>query len=154
MKKFLPTLALCAFTFGLGLGLNNIALSSAAAPKIGYIDVAKLLAASNTLKQAEQAKINQTKEMLKWYDTASADIQKQKTQQGKETLIKKYEEQLTGKKKVIKDAYAKKVASVDSQLDQAITSKAKAMGYDLVLRKDSVLFGGTDITAQILPLVK
>ena len=43
---------------------------------------------------------------------------------------------------------------VDKQLDTAITQKAKAMGYDLVLRKDSVLFGGVDITDQILPLVK
>ena len=43
---------------------------------------------------------------------------------------------------------------VDTQLDTTISTKAKAMGYELVLRKDAVLFGGTDITAQILPLVK
>ena len=154
MKKNLLTLALCSFAFGLGFGLNNIAFSNVPAAKVAYVNVAKLLEASKTLKAAEEAKIKRTTDMLKWYDNAAADIQKQKTQAGKDTLIKKYEAQLTAKKKTIKDTYMKKVNQVDAQLDTAISTKAKAMGYDLVLRKDSVLFGGTDITAQILPSVK
>lgn len=155
MKKSVVTLALCAFAFGLGFGLNNIAFSNApAGTKIAYVDVSKLLASSQVLKSAEQTRAKQTQEMLKWYDTASADIQKQKTKEGKTALIKKYEAQLTQKKKTIKDGYIKKVTEVDKQLDTAISTKAKAMGYDLVLRKDSVLFGGVDITSQILPSVK
>lgn len=154
MKKSLLTLALCAFAFGLGFGLNNAAISNVAASKVAYVDVAKLLSSSKTLKSAEDARLKQTQDMLKWYDTASADIQKQQTPAGKQALIKKYEAQLTQKKKNIKDAYAKKVSQVDTQLDTAISTKAKAMGYELVFRKDSLLFGGTDITAQILPLVK
>lgn len=154
MKKSLLTLTLCAFAFGLGFGANNIAFSDSATLKVAYVNVPKLLSASKTLKAAQDTQLKQTKDMLKWYDTASADIQKQTTKAGKDALIKKYEAQLTQKKKTIKDTYAKKVNQVDSQLDSAITTKAQAMGYDLVLRKDSVLYGGTDITAQILPLVK
>lgn len=154
MKKSLLTLTLCAFAFGLGFGANNIAFSDNATLKVAYVNVPKLLSASKTLKAAQDTQLKQTKDMLKWYDTASADIQKQSTKAGKDALIKKYEAQLTQKKKTIKDTYAKKVNQVDAQLDSAITTKAQAMGYDLVLRKDSVLYGGTDITAQILPLVK
>ena len=109
MKKSLSTIAICAFAFGLGFGANNIAFSNAQGPKIAYVNVGKLLAASKTIKAAEDARTKQTKEMLKWYDTASADIQKQKTKEGREALIKKYEAQLTTKKKTIKDAYTKKV---------------------------------------------
>ena len=154
MKKNVLTLALCAFAFGLGFGANNIAFSNMPTLKVAYVNVPKLLEASKVLKSAQDTQLKQTKDMLKWYDTASADIQKQTTKAGKDALIKKYEAQLTQKKKTIKDAYAKKVNQVDTQLDTAITTKAKAMGYDLVLRKDSVLYGGNDITAQILPLVK
>ena len=154
MKKNVLTLALCAFAFGLGFGANNIAFSNMPTLKVAYVNVPKLLEASKVLKSAQDTQLKQTKDMLKWYDTASADIQKQTTKAGKDALIKKYEAQLTQKKKTIKDAYAKKVNQVDTQLDTAISTKAKAMGYDLVLRKDAVLFGGTDITAQILPLVK
>lgn len=154
MKKNLVTLVLCAFAFGLGFGLNNTAFSDAQRLKIGYVNVSQLLTASKVLKAAEDQRTKDTKEMLKWYDTASADIQKQSSASGRQALIKKYEAQLTQKKKTIKDAYSKKVSEVDSQLDKAITQKAKSLGYDIVLRKDSVLFGGTDITSQIMPLVK
>ena len=79
MKKALLTMGLCAFAFGLGMGVNNIAFSDAAMPKIACVNVGQLLAASKTLKAAEDAKAKSTKDMLKWYNTASADIQKQKT---------------------------------------------------------------------------
>ena len=92
--------------------------------------------------------------MLAWYDKSSAEIQKQPTKEAKEALIKKYEAQLTAKKKNIRDAYSKQVNQVDTQLNTVITQKSKAMGYDLVLRKDAVLVGGTDITSSIIPLVK
>ena len=154
MKKSLLTLALCSFAFGLGFGLNNIAFSDVQASKVAYVNVGKLLGASKVLKSAEEAKAKQTQDMLKWYDTASADIRKQSTPARKQALIKKYEAQLTQKKKNIRDNYAKKVSQVDKQLDTVISQKAKAMGYDLVFRKDSLLYGGTDITASVLPLVK
>ena len=154
MKKSLLTLVLCSFAFGLGFGLNNIAFSDVQASKVAYVNVGKLLSASKVLKSAEETRAKQTQNMLKWYDTASADIKKQSTAAGKQTLIKKYEEQLTQKKKSIRDDYAKKVNQVDNQLSEAVNQKAKAMGYDLVFRKDSLLFGGTDITASVLPLVK
>jgi len=154
MKKNLLTLSLCCFAFGLGFGFNNIAFSDNSTVKIGYVNVPELLQASKALKAAEDAKTKSTTEMLKWYDTASADIQKQTTVEAKKNLIKKYEGQLTQKKKTIKDAYAKKVVEIDKQMNTVINEKATAMGYNIVLRKDSVLFGGEDITSQILPLVK
>ena len=154
MKKNLITLVLCSFAFGLGFGMNNVAFSDAAGKKIGYVNVGQLLTASKALKAAEDQKVKSTTEMLKWYDTASADIQKQQTADGRKALVKKYEAQLTQKKKNIKDTYAKKVDEIDKQLDNAISTKAKELGYDLVFRKDSLLFGGDDITSSILPLVK
>lgn len=154
MKKALLTLGLCALAFALGMGVNNLAFSDAAAPKIACVNVGELLAASKTLKAAEDAKAKSTKEMLAWYNTASADINKQTTKELRAAAVKKYEAQLTQKKKAVKDAYAKKVNEVDKQLDTVITQKSKALGYTLVLRKDAVLYGGEDITSQILPSVK
>ena len=154
MKKNLVALVLCSLAFGAGFGLNNVAFSDMKTAKVAYVDVSKLLAASKTIKSAEEARTKQTKDMLAWYNTASADIKKHSTKAGKDALIKKYEAQLTQKKKTIKDNYAKKINEVDSQLDKLITDKAKGLGYDLVFRKDALLYGGTDITAQILPSVK
>ncbi len=154
MKKNLVTLVLCSFAFGLGLGLNNVAFSDGATVKIGYVNVAKLLTASKTLKAAEDTRTKEAKDLKKWFDDASLEIQKKQTPQEKQALAKKYESQLEQKRKTIKDAYVKKVNEVDKQLDSVITQKSKELGYTVVLRKDSVLFGGTDITSQIVPLVK
>lgn len=155
MKKNLVTLLLCAFAFGLGFGMNNVAISNnVATTKVAYVNVAKLLSASKALKAAENEKAKQTQEMLKWYETASADIQQQKSESGRQSLIKKYEAQLTQKKNTIKGNYAKKINEIDAQLETVIAQKAKAMGYDLVFRSDSVIYGGKDITSSILPSVK
>ena len=154
MKKNLLALVLCSFAFGLGFGLNSVAFSDVTPSNIAYVNVAKLLSSSKTLKAAEQTRTKQTQDMLKWYDSANAEIMKQQDKEARKALIKKYEAQLTQKKKSIKDAYSKKVLEVDKQLDAEITKQAKAMGYNLVLRKDSVLFGGVDITDKILPTVK
>ncbi|MBR2068685.1 MAG: OmpH family outer membrane protein [Candidatus Gastranaerophilales bacterium] len=154
MKRNLITLVLCAFAFGLGVGFNNIAFSDIDTSKIAYVNVNKLITGSKTIKQAQSAREKQTTEMLKWYDSASDEIQKQETKEKRDALIKKYEAQLTQKKKTIKDAYSKEISQADSQMDTVIAQKAKELGYSVVFRSDSVLFGGTDITAQVLPLVK
>lgn len=153
MKKSLLTLVLCAFAFGLGFGFNNVALSEANS-KIAYVNVTKLVQSSKTIKSAQATKQKQEQEMLTWFKNASAEINKQKTKEAKDSMVKKYESQLTQKKKAISDAYVKKVEEVDKQLNVVIQQKAQSMGYNLVLRKESVLFGGVDITDSILPLVK
>ncbi len=154
MKKNLLALTMCFVMFGLGFGVNSIAMSENTTQKVAYVNVAKLLSSSKVLKAAEDTKTKQTKEMLNWYDTASADIQKQSTPELRQQAIKKYEAQLTQKKKNIKDAYAKKVNEVDAQLSNIISQKAKEMGYDIVFRSDAVLYGGNDITSSVVPLVK
>ena len=107
MKKNLLTATLCALAFGLGFGINNIAFSNIDPAKVAYIDVDKLIVASKTLKSAQETQAKQTKEMLDWFEKASADIQKQQTKAGKDELIKKYEAQLTQKKKTISETYQK-----------------------------------------------
>ena len=50
--------------------------------------------------------------------------------------------------------YAEKLKALDSSISQQINDKAKADGYDLVLSKGIVLYGGKDITSEIIKVVK
>lgn len=154
MKKSLTTLALCMFAFGLGFGVNNMAMSNIDPAKVAYIDVNQLVSSSKTIKQAQANREKQTSEMLKWYEKSSAEIKKQDTKEKKQALIKKYEAQLTQKKKAIKDAYSKEITKADDQMESVIAQKAKDLGYSLVFRKTALIYGGTDITKEVLPLVK
>ena len=154
MKKNILTAVLCAFAFGLGFGLNNFAFSDVSSAKIAYVDVNKLIAASKVIQSAQTAREKDTADMLKWYDKASIEIQKQDTKEKKEALVKKYEAQLTQKKNSIKKAYADVLNKADKQMEEAITKKANELGYSLVFKRDSLIVGGVDITSQVLPLVK
>ena len=50
--------------------------------------------------------------------------------------------------------YAKKLSEIDKNISATIEAQAKANGYDLVLSKSTVLYGGEDITAEIAKVVK
>ena len=154
MRKNFIVLVLCTLAFGAGIGINNIAMSNVDTIKIAYVDINKLISKSNVIKQANIAREAQTKQMLEWYDSANNDIQKQQDSQSKQTLIKKYEAQLSQKKKSIKEQYNRELKSADSQMEAVVAQKSKELGYTYVFKKDALLFGGEDITTQILPLVK
>ena len=154
MKKNLTMPILCMLSFGIGVGVNNMALSDINNSKIAYVDVNKLLNASQTVKRANIARENQTKEMLKWYDNANIDIQSQATKEAKQELIKKYEAQLSQKKKTIKNLYDSDISKADIQIESAIAKKGRELGYTLIFKKDALLLGGDDITSHVLPDVK
>ena len=92
--------------------------------------------------------------MLKWYDSIDSQIKAKTKEEEKIALIKKYEPELKKKKDAIRKDYAAKIKAIDTQVSSAINQKAKDMGYTIVLKGDSVLFGGDDITSSVLPLVK
>ena len=154
MKRNILTIALCILAFSLGIGINNFAFSDINTAKVAYVDVNKLVAASKTIKSAQATREKDTAQMLQWYDKASAEIQKQETGEKRKELIKKYEAQLTQKKKSIKQAYANVLNKADKQMEEAISKKASELGYSLVFRRDALIVGGDDITSQVLPLVK
>ena len=62
--------------------------------------------------------------------------------------------ELMAKKEKMDQDYAAKLKALDTSISQQINEKAKADGYDLVLSKGIVLFGGNDITSEIIKVVK
>ena len=150
MKK---TLLLTVAAFAVGLGLSNSAMS-VMTQKIAVVDVPAVVNSSaqvQALKKENEAKL---KELQKWIDTAKADVEKQQTQEGKDKLIKKYDDDLLKKREVNQKIYAEKLQTIDRSISSTIATQAKAKGYDLVLAKGVVLYGGEDITADIQKIVK
>ena len=50
--------------------------------------------------------------------------------------------------------YAEKLRALDESISKQINDKAKADGYDIVLSKGIVLYGGNDITEEIVKIIK
>ena len=72
----------------------------------------------------------------------------------KKALQDKYTKELNTKKKAIQDDYTKKLKIIDNNINYAIQKKAKDGNYDLVLSKQMVVYGGDDITEQVVSAVK
>ena len=92
--------------------------------------------------------------MEKWLKTAQADVEKQKTQEGKDKLLKKYNTEFEKKKADIAKNYQTRLQAVDKCITETITATAKAKGYNMVISKSMVIMGGDDITADIQKIVK
>ena len=93
-------------------------------------------------------------DLEKWLKTAQADVEKQKTQEGKDKLLKKYNADFAKKKETIAKDYQARLQAVDKSITETISTTARAKGYNMVISKGVVVFGGDDITADVQKVVK
>lgn len=148
----LKLMAVAALVLGIGIGSANVAMADAG--KVAVVDVPKIVAESQQVKALKDEQAKKNEELNKWLDVCRADIAKQKTEAGKEKLLKKYEADLAKKREANAKDYAQKLTAIDKNISSTIEAQAKAQGYDLVLSKSTVLYGGDDITAEISKVVK
>lgn len=153
MNKKIISIALLAFV--LGISTSNFAMSGVPASyKVAVVDVQKVVTSSKqvaTLKNEQTKKMEEIKNMV---NKAQADISKETDNKKKEALIKKYENDIAYVKNTNDKNYAKKLAEIDKSISKTIQTESKKAGYDLVLAKGVVLYGGTDITDSISKIVK
>ena len=93
----------------------------------------------------------------KWLERVKENKEKQKAAEKKaekKAAEEKYNKELMAKKEKMDQDYAARLKALDTSISQQINEKAKADGYDLVLSKGIVLFGGNDITSEIIKVVK
>ena len=152
IKKFS---SVAIFAIMLGFCTNNFAISSEPNNfKVAVVDVQKIVSSSkqvNDLKNNQNAKMN---EMKNFIAKAQVDINAQKDEKKKESLIKKYDNDLAYMKNTNDKRYAQKLSEIEKSITKTIQDESKKAGYDLVLAKGLVLFGGTDITNKIEKFVK
>ena len=145
MKKLL-SLTLMSLILGSGMAI--------AEQRIAVVDVQAVVSKSaqvQALKKEQQAKMQ---ELEKWLSTAQADVQKQQTKEGKEKLLKKYNAEFAKKKEAIAKDYTARLQAVDKSITDTISTQARLKGYNMVISKGVVVFGGDDITADVQKVVK
>lgn len=121
---------------------------------VAIVDVPQVVNASaqvQALKKDQQAK---AEEIVKFVEKARKDVASITDANKKKAAEEKYNKELMAKKEKMDQDYAAKLKALDTSISQQINEKAKADGYDLVLSKGIVLFGGNDITSEIIKVVK
>ena len=145
MKKTL-SLVLTALILGTGIAM--------AEQKIAVIDVQAVVAKSAQVQALKKEQQTKFQDLEKWLKTAQADVEKQKTQEGKDKLLKKYNAEFAKKKEVIAKDYQTRLQAVDKSITETISATARAKGYTMVVSKSVVVYGGDDITADVQKVVK
>ena len=145
MKKTL-SLVLTALILGTGVVM--------AEQKIAVVDVPAVVAKSAQVQALKKEQQTKMQDLEKWLKTAQADVEKQKTQEGKDKLLKKYNADFAKKKETIAKHYQARLQAVDKSITETISTTARAKGYNMVISKGVVVFGGDDITADVQKVVK
>ena len=122
--------------------------------KVAVVDVNAVVAKSAQVKALKKENEAELKKIEEWLKTVKEDVNKQQTQEGKEKLLKKYNEDFEKKKQALAKNYQTKLKAIDKSISETIATQAKLNGYDMVLSKGVVLYGGDDITAVIQKAVK
>ena len=151
-KKFL---VIAILAFALGIFTNSFAMSNVPASfKVGVVDVQKLVSNSKQVKALKDEQLKKADELKNTIKKAQEDIDKESDKDKKQKLIKKYKNDIAYISNTNDKNYAKKLAEIDKSITKTIQDESKKAGYDLVLAKGMVLYGGEDITNEIAKAVK
>ena len=146
-------MAVGLLTFASGIAFSNFAMSDVPS-KIAVVDVQEVVNSSSqvqALKKEQQAKM---KEVVSFVEKARKEVAATTDVKKKQALEEKYNKELNTKKTAMDKNYADKLTAIDSTISKQIEAQAKAGGYDIVLAKGVVLYGGSDITDAVKKAVK
>jgi outer membrane protein len=151
MKKSLSLLAATAVVLG-GLTFGNIA--NAADFSVAVVDVPAVVNASAQVQALKKEQQLKAQEIIKFIEKARKDVASISDAKKKKAAEEKYNKELVTKKEKMDAEYAQKLRALDESISKQINDKAKADGYDIVLSKGIVLYGGNDITDEIVKIIK
>lgn len=155
MKHLSKFALIFVLILGTAVILNNQARSGVSnSVKIAVVDVQEIAAKYpkvNAMQQEQQSKLL---ELQKFVDNARNEIAKEKNATKRKQLEDKYNKELITKKKTIDENYQKQLSTLDNNIVTAVSNIAKTNKYDYVLAKNAVLYGGKNITADVLKNLK
>lgn len=155
MNTGIKILAAGLVAFVLGLGVNNVVLSEVTPTfKVAVVDVPEVVSSSSQVQALKKEQQTKAQEIIKYIEKARKDIASTTDEKKKKSLEEKYNKELLTKREAIEKDYSNKLKSIDANISAKIAENAKANNYNIVLAKGLVLYGGDDITQDIIKAVK
>ncbi|MDD3436212.1 MAG: OmpH family outer membrane protein [Candidatus Gastranaerophilales bacterium] len=121
---------------------------------VAVVDIVRIVESSPEINSLRTERKNKLNELVAFVEKARADVEKETNSAKKKALEDKYNKELNERKDAIDKDYSKKLLNIDKNITTVIKSKSKKANYDLVLTKNSVIDGGTDITSEIIKELK
>ncbi len=160
MKKLGLLLTISALFFGLtSFGAKAADLppvTSIATPQysIAIVDVQKVVSSSSQVTALKKEQEMKAKSLMEFIEKARKEVAATTDTKKKAALEEKYSKELNSRKEAIDKAYAEKLKAIDANITKQIETVARNNGYNMILAKGVVLYGGKDITDVVIKAVK
>ena len=151
MKKSLGLLS-SLLAIAACLTFNNAALAEGLG--VAIVDVPQVVAASSEVQKLKKEQQAKAEEIVKFIEKARKDVASITDADKKKAAEEKYTKELQDKKTKMDTEYANKLKAIDASISKKIEQQAIQKGYDVVLSKSIVLYGGQDITNEVIKAVK
>lgn len=135
------------------MSLNNFAQAKQGF-NVAIVDTKQVIQNSPQIKAFNAEQNNKLNDLNVFIAKAKADIAMQTDAAKRKALEEGYNKELLSRKAQIEKDATKRLSEIYGELNNTIKTKAKKAGYELILAKDGVLYGGTDITADIIKTLK
>ena len=155
MKKTIFTTLIIASALVAGYSINNMA-SSKSSPeyKIAVVDIQKVVLNSPEIKVLKANQEKQLQDLQRTINTAREEISKETDPAKSAKLEEKYRKEINEKEIALEGNYNKQLSTINNKIKTSVAEKAHSMNYNIVLSKNSILFGGEDITDKVIEGVK
>ena len=150
MKKSLGLLSTLIAVGCLSIGT----IASAEGLGVAIVDVPQVVAASSEVQKLKKEQQTKAEEIVKFIEKARKDVASITDADKKKAAEEKYTKELQAKKQKMDTEYAEKLKAIDASISKKIEEQAILKGYDVVLSKGIVLYGGKDITNEVIKAVK
>ncbi len=122
--------------------------------KVAVVDVPQVVNASAQVQALKKEQQNKANEIVKFIEKARKDVATITDASKKKEAEDRYTKELQAKKDKMDKDYADKLKAIDTSISKQIEAQAKLDGYNVVISKGVVLYGGEDITEKIMKVVK
>lgn len=152
MNKKILVVGIIAFIMGLSANyaFSDIPLNF----NVAVVDVPTVVSSSSQVKALKTEQTAKNNEIIKFVMNARKEVAKVSDKKKRNTLEDKYNAQLRAMKKSMEDSYKKRLTGIDNSIKNAVEKTAQNAGYSVVFAKGAVLYGGDDITKEIVAVVK
>lgn len=141
--------------------LQNISLAadtqtktSAKVQKYAVVDVKTVVNSSKSVKELTETRKQQKETVMKFVKDGNAQVDAETDSVKKEALKKKLNNDLKYMTKTFDKRYQDGLKQVNNEISAEIAKVGKEKQYNLILTTDSVLYGGENITKDIVKAVK
>ena len=122
--------------------------------KIAVVDVVSIVNGSKDVMTLRQNHAVRSQELSQWLQAAQNEVNSQSDPQTKQGLLQKYNTEFAQRRNAVGQLYQQELMTIDQNISKIIMDEAKKLGYNMVLAKNVVVCGGTDITEDVRKLIK